>query len=116
MNKLLATFKAAVLIFALSVFFSLVLPYPFNVHKWSCAEPCQRITDYSTHEETEWAWFGGYHIFIEHFFFFDSMDRLYLGFSYLGVVGYAFVSVIFAGCSYFGIRRIVTMKTLNRPT
>lgn len=100
-------------IIVISICFFLVLPYPFQVNRWSCPNnPCEFISDYQRHEKVQWAWMGGYRIAIDRFLpksggpEQEMFISKYYGVTYSGLIGFGIVSLLLGSGAYFGTRRL----------
>lgn len=92
----------------LAFLFFWTLPYPFEVSKRSCAISCQKISDYTKTQHTDWSLFGGYHLVAERLISKASMEdremsiSKYYGVSYLKVSAFSLVSAV-AGWATVGV-------------
>lgn len=94
----------------LGIFWLMVLPFSFHSYTTVCTHGMTNCDLIATHQ---WAWLGGYHIFVEHIFFFNSSDSLYLGFTYPGAGLLVANSVILGYLSYLLLNLVVKRRTSN---
>lgn len=107
--------KAIILIPLLSLFFFMVLPYPFvDTAVTKCYEPCPNSSDTYLGEGTRWLWLGGYHLAPESLLPKDSwpaLDNYYdLTYTNAGAFGFGFVSLALGTGIYFGGKRLTKRK------
>jgi len=114
-------FRPAIIILLLTTLFFLVLPYPFKVNRWSCVEPCSKVTDYNMDQKTEWSWLGGYHIVPDRFLPKGSGEKLemfisnYYGVTYGGVAGFGLVSLVSGVGTYLAGVWVAGKRRNNSP-
>lgn len=106
---------AGILIPLLSLFFFMILPYPFvDTAVTKCYEPCQSSSDTYLGEGARWLWLGGYHLAPESLLPKDgwpALDNYYdLTYTNAGAFGFGLVSLLFGSGAYAGVRKLLVRK------